>query len=88
MLPNLIPSLLSGCVLALSRALGEIGAVLIFTGGLPYRTEVASAYIFKQIQEYNNATAASLSVVLLGSAFVLILAFGAIRFFFTRHERA
>src|SRR6185436_2701940 len=52
-LPNLIPGIISGCVLAFARALGEIGAVLVFTGGLPYRTEVAPVYIFKQVQGYN-----------------------------------
>jgi len=87
-LPNLLPGILSGSVLALSRALGEIGAVLVFTGGLPYRSEVASVYIFKQIQGVNTAAAASIAVVLLVAAFALILAFGAFRFFFTRHERA
>jgi len=87
-LPNLLPGILSGCVLALARALGEIGAVLLFTGALAYRTEVASVYIYKQVQEYNTATAAAIAVVLLVAAFALILAFGALRFLFTRHERA
>ena len=88
-LPNLLPGILSGCVLALARALGEIGAVLVVTGALPYRTEVASVYIFKLINgSYDTAAAASVAVVLLAAAFVLILAFGAFRFFLTRHERA
>jgi len=87
-LPNLLPGILSGCVLALARALGEIGAVVTVTGGLPYRTEVASYYIYKQIQGYNTGAAAAIAVVLLVTAFVLLLAFGAVRFFFTRHERA
>lgn len=87
-LPNLLPGILSGCVLALARALGEIGAVLVVTGSLPYRTEVGSVYIYKQIQNYNLAAAASIATVLLAAAFVLLLAFGALRFYFTRHERA
>lgn len=87
-LPNLLPSILSGCVLALARALGEIGAVVILTGSLPYRSEVASVYIYKQIQDYNTAAAAAIAVVLLFAAFALLLLFGAIRFFLTRHERA
>jgi sulfate transport system permease protein len=87
-LPNLIPGILSGAVLALARALGEIGAVLVFTGGLPYRTEVASVWILKQILGYNTAAAVPIAVVLLVAALVLLLAFGAIRFYFTRHERA
>jgi sulfate transport system permease protein len=87
-LPNLIPGILSGAVLAMARGLGEIGAVLVFTGGLPYRTEVASVYILKLILGYNTPAAVSIAVVLLVAAFLLLLAFGAIRFYFTRHERA
>jgi sulfate transport system permease protein len=87
-LPNLLPGIISGCVLAFARALGEIGAVLLFTGGLPHKTEVAPVFILKQIQGYNPAAGVAVAVVLLVAAFVVLLAFGAIRFFFTRHERA
>ena len=34
-LPNLFPGILSGVVLAFARALGEIGAVVVFTGTCP-----------------------------------------------------
>jgi sulfate transport system permease protein len=87
-LPNLLPGILSGCVLALARALGEIGAVVIFTGNLPYRSEVTSVYIFKLVQDGYLEEAAAVATVLLVAAFVLLLVFGAIRFFATRHERA
>jgi sulfate transport system permease protein len=87
-LPNLLPGILSGVVLALARALGEIGSVVILTGNQPYHTEVASVFIFNQIQGGYPERAAALAVVLLVAAFVLLLAFGALRFFATRHERA
>ena len=87
-LPNILPGILSGAVLALARALGEIGAIIVISGNNPYHTEVASVFIFNQIQSGYPAYAAAVAVVLLGSAFVLLLAVGALRFFFTRHERA
>jgi sulfate/thiosulfate transport system permease protein len=87
-LPNILPGILSGCVLALARALGEIGAVVVVTGSLPYRTEVGSVYIYKLIQGNQTGAAAAVAVVLLVAAFALLLGFGAIRFYFTRHERA
>ena len=62
--------------------------MLVFTGGLPYRTEVAPVYILKQIQGYNPAAGVAIAVVLLVAAFVVLLLFGAVRFIFTRHERA
>jgi sulfate transport system permease protein len=87
-LPNLVPGILSGCVLAFSRALGEIGAVVFFSGSLPFRTEVGSVFIFKQVQGYNPAGGIAVAVVLLAGAFAGILTFGGIRFYYTAHERA
>ena len=87
-LPNILPGILSGAVLALARALGEIGSIVVISGNRPYSTEVASVFIFNQIQSGYPSYAAAVAVVLLGSAFVLLLAIGALRFYYTRHERA
>jgi sulfate/thiosulfate transport system permease protein len=87
-LPNLLPGILSGVVLALARALGEIGSIVVISGNNPFRTEVASVFIFTQIQNGYPDYAAAVAIVLLGAAFVLLLAVGALRFFATRHERA
>jgi len=87
-LPNILPGILSGVVLALARALGEIGSVVVISGNIPYHTEVASVFIFTQIQNGYPEYAAAVATVLLGAAFVLLLAIGVLRFFATRHERA
>ena len=87
-LPNLLPGILSGAVLALARALGEIGSVVLISGNRPYHTEVASVFVFNEIQNGFPADAAAVAIVLLGAAFVLLLAIGALRFHVTRHERA
>ena len=87
-LPNILPGILSGVVLALARALGEIGAVVLISGNLPYHTEVASVFVLSHIESGDSAGAAAVAVVLLGASFVLLLAIGALRFFVTRHERA
>ncbi len=86
-LPNILPGILSGSVLALARALGEIGS-LVLVAGASLHTEVASVFIFNLIQDGESAQAAALAMVLLGAAFVLLLAVGALRFYATRHERA
>ncbi len=41
--PALLPALLSGVALAFARAVGEFGAVVLISGNLPFKTEVASA---------------------------------------------
>src|SRR6185437_10340188 len=49
-LPNILPGILSGVALAFARAVGEIGAVVLISGNLPYRTEVVSVFVFNHIQ--------------------------------------
>jgi sulfate transport system permease protein len=86
-LPNLLPGILSGVVLALARALGEIGSVVLVTGSTLH-TEVASIYVFNLVQDGDAAGASAVAIVLLGAAFVLLLVVGALRFYVTRHDRA
>ncbi|HET8752445.1 MAG TPA: sulfate ABC transporter permease subunit CysT [Gaiellaceae bacterium] len=86
-LPNLLPGILSGAVLALARALGEIGAVVLISGNRPFSTEVASVFVLNRIESGDNVGAAAVAIVLLVAAFVLLLAIGAVRFYVTRHER-
>jgi sulfate transport system permease protein len=86
-LPNILPGILSGAVLAFARALGEIGSIVLVAGS-SLHTEVASVFIFNVIQDGESAAASAVAIVLLGAAFVVLLAVGALRFYFTRHERA
>jgi sulfate transport system permease protein len=87
-LPNILPGILSGVVLALARALGEIGSVVLISGNFPFKTEVASVFILNRIESGDNAGAAAVAVVLLGGSFVFLLVIGGLRFYVTRHERA
>ena len=72
-LPNLRPAILSGAGLAFARALGEFGSVVLISGNLPYKTEVASVLIFGQIESDRPISAAAVSVLLLTVSFVLLL---------------
>jgi len=86
-LPNILPGILSGSVLALARALGEIGSLVLIAGATVHDT-VASIYVFNLIQDGESSDAAAVAMVLLAAAFVLLLAVGVLRFYVTRHERA
>ena len=57
--PNLFPAILSGTALGFARALGEFGAVVLISGNQPFKTEVASVYIFGQIESDNVTGAAA-----------------------------
>ena len=87
-LPNILPGVLSGVTLAFARAIGEIGAVVIISGNLPYRTELSSVFIYNRIQSGDRAGAAAVAVLLLAISFVLLLAVGALRRLATRHDAA
>ncbi len=87
-LPTILPGILSGVAMAFARAIGEIGAVVIISGNLPFKTEVASVYVFNQSQSGDRKPAAAVAVVLLAISFALLLAIGGIRRLATRHERA
>lgn len=87
-LPNIAPGILSGIALALAKAIGEFGSLVIITGNLPYKTEVSSVYIFGRIESGDTAGAAAVAVVLLALSFALLLSIGVIRHLATRHERA
>jgi sulfate/thiosulfate transport system permease protein len=73
-LPMLMPAILSGAALGFARAVGEYGSVVLISGNLPFKTEVASVYIFGQIGNEDLPSAAAVSVVLLLAALVVVVA--------------
>jgi sulfate transport system permease protein len=87
-LPVLLPGVLSGVALAFAKAVGEFGAVVLITGNLPFKTQVASVYIFSQIESNDASGAAAVSAVLLVISFGVLLGIAAVRRFFTRHDAA
>jgi sulfate transport system permease protein len=87
-LPNILPGILSGVTMAFARAVGEIGALVLISGNIPYRTEVASVFIFLRIQSGDPHGAAAVATLLLAISFAVLLAVGGLRRWATRFERA
>jgi sulfate transport system permease protein len=75
-LPSLWPAIASGCGLAFARALGEFGSVVLLSGNLPFRTEVASVFVFGRVESDDVHSAAAVSIFLLVLSLVLLLAVG------------
>jgi sulfate/thiosulfate transport system permease protein len=73
-LPQTLPAILSGTALAFARAVGEFGAVVLISGNLPFRTEVASVFISSQVASYNVVGGSAVSVVLLALSLAVLLA--------------
>ena len=87
-LPNLRPAIFAGAGLGFARALGEFGAVVLISGNLPFETEVASVFVFGQIETDNVAGAAAVSVVLLVASLVLLALISAAGRRLSPHEAA
>jgi sulfate transport system permease protein len=75
-LPNLMPAILAGGTLAFARAIGEFGSLVLLSGNIPFDTEVASVFIFGQIESGNTTGAAAVSVLLLAISLVILFVFG------------
>jgi sulfate transport system permease protein len=73
-LPNLWPAIVSGAALAFARAVGEFGSVVLISGNIPRKTEVAPVFIFGQIESDAVASAAAISVVLLAISLIVLVA--------------
>jgi sulfate transport system permease protein len=85
-LPGILPGILSGVAMAFARAVGEIGAIVLIAGNLPFETEVASIHLFYRIEQ-DPAGSAAVAVVLLSISFAVLMGIGAIRWYVTRHDR-
>jgi sulfate transport system permease protein len=85
-LPNLLPAILAGVALGFARSIGEFGSLVLISGNLPFKTEVASVFIFGQIESNRVTTAAAVSVLLLAVAFVVLLAISAVSRWSGRHD--
>ncbi len=72
-LPSLVPAIVAGSALTFARAVGEFGALVLISGNIPFDTQVASVFIFKQIESDNPMGAASVSVVLLVLSLVVLV---------------
>ncbi|MBA4085981.1 MULTISPECIES: ABC transporter permease [Janibacter] len=70
-LPLVAPGLVSGCVLAFARALGEFGATLTFAGSAQGRTRTLPLEIYLQ-RESDQDAAIALSLVLVVLATVIV----------------
>jgi sulfate/thiosulfate transport system permease protein len=72
-LPALRPAILAGVALAFGRAVGEFGSIVLISGNIPFKTEVASVFVYGRIESGATTSAAAVSVFLLFISFVMLL---------------
>ncbi|WP_433528163.1 sulfate ABC transporter permease subunit CysT [Micromonospora sp. CA-263727] len=78
-LPSLTPAIAAGAALSFARAVGEYGSLVLLSGNLPMRTEVASVRILSSIENDNPDSAAAVAVVLLAISLAVIVVLDAIQ---------
>jgi sulfate transport system permease protein len=78
-LPSILPAVLAGAGLAFARAIGEFGSVILISGNLPFKTEVASSWIFSLSQSDDLPAASAVSVVLVVIALAVLIGIGWVR---------
>jgi sulfate transport system permease protein len=78
-LPSVAPAMLAGAGLAFARAVGEFGSVVLISGNIPFKTEVASSWIYSLSQSDDLGAAASVSVVLIVISLGILLGIGVLR---------
>ncbi|BBH17670.1 sulfate ABC transporter permease subunit CysT [Nocardioides baekrokdamisoli] len=81
--PTLLPAVCTGLGLALARALGEYGSLVLISSNLPFKTEVASSLIYGKLQNADDPAAtqqaAAIATVLLVAGVLLLIALAVIQ---------
>jgi sulfate transport system permease protein len=72
-LPSLVPAIAAGAALSFARGISEYGSLVLLSGNLPGRTEVASVRVLTYIENGNKAAAAAVAAILLLVALAVIV---------------
>ena len=72
-LPSLVPAIAAGAALSFARAISEYGSLVLLSGNLPMRTEVASVRVLCYIENGNPAAASAVATIMLVVALAVIV---------------
>ena len=84
-LPALAPAIAAGAAMSFARGISEYGSLVLLSGNLPLRTEVASVRILSHIENGDVASASAVAAVLLVVALVAITVLDVIQRRVARH---
>ncbi len=72
-LPALVPAISAGAALAFARAISEYGSLVLLSGSLPFKTQVASVRVLAYLEGGDRAGAATVATLLLIIALAVIV---------------
>jgi sulfate/thiosulfate transport system permease protein len=73
-LPSLVPAIAAGAALSFARGISEYGSLVLLSGNLPNRTEVASVRVLTYIENGDPTSAAAVATLMLAVALAVIVA--------------
>jgi len=79
LLPSLVPAIAAGASMSFARGISEYGSLVLLSGNLPFKTEVASVRVVSYIENGEKASAAVVASVLLVVALIIIVALDVIQ---------
>jgi sulfate transport system permease protein len=85
LLPSLVPAIAAGASMCFARGISEYGSLVLLSGNLPFKTEVASVRVVSYIENGEKASAAVVASVLLVVALIVIVTLDAIQRRVARH---
>ncbi|MGA8994196.1 MAG: sulfate ABC transporter permease subunit CysT [Nocardioidaceae bacterium] len=72
--PSLVPAVTAGAALSFARGISEYGSLVLLSGNLPHRTEVASVRVLTYIESGDTTSAATVATLMLVVALAVIVA--------------
>ena len=71
--PSLVPAIAAGAALSFARGISEYGSLVLLSGNLPNRTEVASVRVMTYIENGDSTSAAAVATLMLAVALAVIV---------------
>lgn len=78
--PALLPSILSGFLLAFARGIGEYGSVVFIAGNMPMISEITPLLILTRLEQYDYPGATALAVSLLIISFIIFFSINILQY--------
>ncbi len=83
-LPNVVPSIIAGTVLAFARALGEFGTTIMLAGNIPGRTQTMAIAVYTAVQSGNRELAFRWAIIICAISFASMFAMNAVNSHFRK----
>lgn len=72
--PTLLPSLLTGIIMAYGRAVGEYGSIIFISGNIPFKTEITPLLIVNKLEQNDYSAAAAIGFTMLLASLLIVIA--------------